>query len=514
MFACFPPDAAESLMRLVFRTGAKRLSAWCWYLLIAALLTGCVADSYRDAPQAPDKAWHPARSPGAASDFSVASNPEVLGEGADVRVNATYNLAQLIDLAQKNNPSTRVAWERARQAALAVGMVEASFLPVLTGNVIGGWTEVVTPVPDLQGGTRDLSTTVQGAHPNLALQWLVFDFGQRQAWREAAKQDALAANVSFNGTHQALIYAVTQAYYRYDLAETSVKLADQALRNSREVKSAAEARMQNGTGTRIEVAQANQLAAQAKLRRVQAEDSRLDAYQELIGAVGISPRSQIRIVSVANRRLPTASSVPTDRIIETALARRPDVLASYAAVKASKANERAADAAFLPKVYLSGIAASNQTGFQVNNLPEVGVDSGSTGVFVGVSIPLYDGGIRNARRKRAKSETAAARAGLEQTRQTATREIVIASDNLRSALEAFSAASELKAAASLTYDAAFDAYRNGLGTITDVTFADTGLLEARQAQADAHAAALVAAASLAFSLGAMTSAAAPVVASQ
>ncbi len=483
-------------------------------MFLAVVLSGCVADSYRDAPRAPDQAWHPADAPAGASDFSVARNPEALGKGTDVRVNATYNLAQLIDLAQKSNPSTRIAWEHARQAALAVGMVEASFLPVLTGNIIGGWSEVVTPLPDLEGRTRNLTTTVSGAQANLALQWLVFDFGERQAWREAAKQNALAANVGFNGTHQALIYAVTQAYYRYDLAVTSVRLAEQALRNSREVKSAADARMRNGTGTKIEVAQAKQLAAQAKLRRVQTEDARLDAYQELIGAVGVSPRSQIRIVSVANQRLPAASAMPTDRIIETALARRPDVLASYAAVKASKANERAADAAFLPKVYLSGVAASNQSGFQVDNLPDIGAMSSSTGVFVGISIPIYDGGIRSSSRKRAQSQTAAARAGLEQTRQTATREIVIASDNLRSALEAYSAASELKAAANLTYDAAFDAYRNGLGTITDVTIADTGLLEARQAQADAHAAALVAAASLAFSLGAMTSSAAPGLASQ
>ncbi|PVB60470.1 TolC family protein [Labrenzia sp. 011] len=478
-------------------------------LCVAAILSGCVADSYRDAPSAPDQAWHPKDSTGASSDFSVPANPEVAGSSREVKVNATYGLAELIDLAQKNHPSTRVAWERARQAALSVGMVEATFLPVLTGNVIGGWSEVVTPVPDIEGGTFDLTTTVKGATPNLALQWLVFDFGQRQAWRDAAKQNAFAANVGFNGTHQALIYGVTQAYYRYDLAQTNVKIADQAVRNSREVMAAAESRFKNGTGTKIEVAQANQLAAQARLRRVQAVDARRDAYHELIGAVGISPRSEIRIVSVADRRLPRASALPTDKLIETALARRPDVLASYAAVKASEANERAATAEFLPKVYLSGIAASNQTGFQVGNLPEVGVQTGSTGVFVGVSIPLYDGGLRSASRKRAQSVTASAQASFEQTRNTAMREIVIASDNLRSSLEAYAAATELRAAASLTFDAAFDAFRNGLGTITDVTLADSGLLDARQAQAEAHAASLVAAASLAFSLGAMTSSTSP-----
>src|ERR1700687_3616297 len=33
----------------------------------------------------------------------------------------TYNLAELIDIAQRSNPETRVAWERVRMAACDVG---------------------------------------------------------------------------------------------------------------------------------------------------------------------------------------------------------------------------------------------------------------------------------------------------------------------------------------------------------------------------------------------------------
>ncbi len=45
----------------------------------------------------------------------------------------------------------------------------------------------------------------------------------------------------------------------------------------------------------------------------------------------------------------------------------------------------------------------------------------------------------------------------------------------------------------------------GLGTVTVATEAETGLLDARLAKADAHAASLIAAANLAFAVGAMTS---------
>jgi hypothetical protein len=38
-----------------------------------------------------------------------------------------------------------------------------------------------------------------------------------------------------------------------------------------------------------------------------------------------------------------------------------------------------------------------------------------------------------------------------------------------------------------TYDAALAAYRDGVGTVDAATAADTALLDAREAQADAHA---------------------------
>ena len=41
-----------------------------------------------------------------------------------------YTLAELIDLAQRTNPETRVAWERARQAAADVGLVESEYYPL------------------------------------------------------------------------------------------------------------------------------------------------------------------------------------------------------------------------------------------------------------------------------------------------------------------------------------------------------------------------------------------------
>src|SRR5215468_2206698 len=53
-----------------------------------------------------------------------------------------YELVELIDLAQRVNPETRVAWEDARRAASAVGLVKSEYFPMLSLAALGGYKSV------------------------------------------------------------------------------------------------------------------------------------------------------------------------------------------------------------------------------------------------------------------------------------------------------------------------------------------------------------------------------------
>ena len=58
-----------------------------------------------------------------------------------------YELDELIDLAERVNPDTRVAWEVARQAAIAMGLGESEYFPVLTLAALGGYRSTAFPAP-------------------------------------------------------------------------------------------------------------------------------------------------------------------------------------------------------------------------------------------------------------------------------------------------------------------------------------------------------------------------------
>lgn len=90
---------------------------------------------------------------------------------------------------------------------------------------------------------------------------------------------------------------------------------------------------------------------------------------------------------------------------------------------------------------------------------------------------------------------------LEQVRDEATREIVSAGDELRTSLSAVEAAAAVASAARISFDAALDAYRHGVASITEATRSESALLEAQNASTDAYSSSLGAAATLALAAG-------------
>src|ERR1700678_4026209 len=65
----------------------------------------------------------------------------------EVDANKKYELAELIDLAERINPETKVAWEQARQAASAVGLVQSQYYPVLALQAAASDARAPAPLP-------------------------------------------------------------------------------------------------------------------------------------------------------------------------------------------------------------------------------------------------------------------------------------------------------------------------------------------------------------------------------
>jgi outer membrane protein len=499
-----------------------------WLIALAvAGLAGCATSSLDLAPPAADRPWQPQTDaaggivPGPARSGSAS---EASGEGytlprsaalasiepaAALDANHPYTLPELIDLAESTNPLTRIAWNDARNAALAAGIAKAAYLPQITATAMGGYQAASGSASTLLGNVST-NTDIHGTVSVLALQWLLFDFGGRRARVDAATQLSLAANIAFTAVHQHVIHDVSVAYYAYEAAYEREQTAQQSLDNANGILAAARARFSHGVGTVVEVAQATQNEAQARLVKVQADGALSDSYLSLVSALGISPLSKPAIAALPPRALSPALHQSVDQIVADAIARRPDVQGAYALEQANQAKIRAAEASFMPKVFLAATAAYGTGSTAITAIPSVGDQAAtvnlngsrrSGSVFLGVTIPLYDGGLRSAVLMQARNDADSASAQLTRTKDEAVRQVVAAQNALSTSLASNDAAKALVAAAQTTYDAAFSAYRHGVGSITDALLAQNQLLAAQNAYADTYSAALSAAASLALATG-------------
>lgn len=517
-------------------------------------LAHCATAALETAPPSPDRPWQPTTSetgelvpPGQAQamphrglrlpdGYTLPSNPAVLTRASSPelppRPGRPYALAELIDIAQSTNPATRRAWNTARDAALAVGIARSIYLPQLTATVVGGYTHsgqeggnvslsnagqigaaINNGLNTLDGVTRNRDTTRSGSGEvqTLGMQWLLFDFGKRDATIEAARQAQIATNVLFTAAHQQTIYAVTTAFHTHAAAEARLTLVRQALANARAVQMAAEARLKHGQGTIVDVTQAQQITAQNELRLVRAQGDVQDTLLALATAMGVTAEGEIATETMSGRALTLQDATLTDAMVKTAVSRRPDVLAAYAAARAARNQVTAAHDEFLPKIFVSGNIAYTTGHLALSSVPGIGSDSTptlnlssnrfSSLILGGISVPVFDGGLRAAMLKQAQNHSDSAETTLRDTVNNATRQIVTAENAVHTSLAAYAAATRLETAARTSFDAAFAAYRSGAGSLTQATIAQNALLDATVSRSDAYHAALIAAASLAFATG-------------
>ena len=484
--------------------------------LAGCMLLGACNDTRDLAPASPDTPWQfepskeaptaPAPAAGGARQFAVPENTAVqLPSPADIDPNHVYSLVELIDVAQRRNPSTRVAWEQARQAAINVGIARAAYLPALTASAVAGWEHFVTPFPSNFVPQGFIIFNAQEVIPQLAVNYLLLDFGGRAAAVEAAGQLSIAGNVAFTAAHQQLIFNVARAYFTLDGADAAVRAARQGLADAQVVQQSAEGLFGRGLDTIVDVQLARRATAQAQYDFAQANTAQHDAIYTLLAAMDLPPTTKLRVADASARPLPPRTARTVDDVLGEALRRRPDLLADVAKLRATDAEIAAARSALAPKVSLGANVQGNLGRLNVDNSPYFSVNKPQGAALLKFEWPLYTGGLLQNKLSLAQSKREEAAAALQERTDQALREVALAYDQVDTGLLQYDAAIALQTASEAAFHSASNSYAHGVGTLTDATSAQTGLATARAAVARAHTQSLVNAAALAFATGQLTS---------
>jgi len=444
----------------------------------------------RDVSREPGTAWTPR--PGDAVPTFVPGErppalPPELAEQAD-----RLSLAQLVDAALRESPSTRVAWQTARAAAAQYGQARGAYYPSVEASAAGVYEQLREPqgTIEFRGGFGEVGAT---------LSYLLLDFGGRDASVDAARQALVAANWNQNQAIQDVLLNVAVAYDTYIGAKAEVRAAQANLRDAETSLHAADARLQYGAGTIADVYQARADQAQATLVLVGARGAVETARGVLATAVGW--RADTRFdVAAAPASLPLADvEHAVDRLIESAQRDRPALAAARARVLQQQAVLRQAESALWPTLHGDG-------GFQQQwvNKDEGGPNEQNTNYRAGIRVtaPIFEGfALRNAVRS-ARATLAATRAQLELSEQEVIDDVWTAYYAFRTAAEQLDATRTLLASAQESYDVSSERYRLGAGDIVQLLNTQSTLAAARATLVSAETALYVGYAQLLHAIGA------------
>src|SRR5229473_1779816 len=447
-------------------------------LTLQLLLAITVANARNDPPPSSDRTWSPPNLPNYERELAEYRFNEAQGSShVSINPRKIYGLAELIDIAERNNPDTRVAWERARQAAAAVGLSER-----ITG-----------------GGS--LVTEARVYRGELDAKWLLLDFGERTAVVATAREELMMANVGFNGTHQKIVFQVTERFYQLGTARQKVLVSQSALEAAQTVEQAVQARIDNGLATKPELLQAQQQTAQSAFEVEATTGVESDARVALVESIGLLPTVPLHVADLGQRSTSEQTNGSVDELIARALSQRPDLVAKLANVHAKQNEIRRVRAEYYPKVAIDAHATETELDVSIANSPYFGDRRPTYGVFLTASVPIFDGFARRHKMEMAEAELRGAENELAGARDSAVREVWKAYTDFKTALRKQESAAKLVTASQNAFDAVLESYKNGLSTYPELVSAERNLASARSVSHDTQAAIYTAAAALALSTG-------------
>lgn len=408
----------------------------------------------------------------------------------------TYTLAELIDIAESNNPETRVAWERARAEAASLGVARSELYPTLSAAALSQ-----TGRADVFFGNRFDGQVVQNFEAALDLGYTVFDFGARRGRIDAARDRLLAANFAFNDTHRNVIFQVEQSYYRVLSAIGQEDAARASLANAQAVQEAAEDRLAHGLATLPDVLEARSATAQAEFDLQSVLGAEEIARGDLATALGERASLTVKVQPLDQLPVPDSISDTVETAIDRALAQRPDLMQQVAEIRSENARVQEARAAYYPTFSLD-VAPAAQSLYGLQSPYDWSHTANLTGeLSFSLKWTVFDGGARKNRLLQARANVHEAEAQAEVKRDQVADEVWTAYSNLNTAFRQRQAALALLQAATQSYEAALQSYNYGVRNLLDVTAAQRTLAQARSTDVFARTQVLTSFADLAFRTG-------------
>ncbi len=386
----------------------------------------------------------------------------------------TYSLPDLIDVAERHNPTTRAGWENARAAAARLGVARSELLPDLTAVAMTNTTR-----DGVLLGNSFVRQTLGLYQPMLQVSYLAFDFGNRSARIDEVRQQLVAANLNFNQSLLDVLFETSRRYYQLLNAQGQREAAQLNFDNAETVRKAVDARLAVGLATLPDALEARAAAAQAGFT-LQSVIGDVDVRRgDLLALLGAAPTEALQVKPLGELPTPDHFDLDVHFATERGLALRPELGARVAERDAARDEMRSARSAFLPTLDFQGQGGEVRAYGRQNQLNDTYAGPlEEWNVNLNLRWEIFDGGRRTSQLAEAHADEKRAEAQINETRDGIEQQVWTAYVGVRTAFYQRDASAVLVTASKASYDAALKSYQYGLRSTVDVVSAQRTLAQA------------------------------------
>ncbi len=360
-------------------------------------------------------------------------------------------LDELIETAVQGNSNIQLAAARLAKARSMLSAAEANRWPQAGlstgGNHQGG------PLINAAGGSGTLWTLSGNASYEVDL------FGRLANEVSVATLDTQSREALLTSARLIVQADVAQAYFGIRLLDAERAVVRNTVSTYRETLRVTERRFEMGSVAELDVARLRVDVASAEAEALALDRRRAEIEHALAVLLGQTASSFSVAEATDDDWKATLPLIPAD-IPSTVLARRPDIAAAQRTMQASQARLGIAKAAWFPSLSLT-----TQQGFASPNLRDlIMIASRAWGVGALLSLPLFDGGRKEAAVQGAAAELEGALATYREQILVAVKEVEDQLSALRLLTDQAQAQSRALAAASRATALANSRYNSGLAS--------------------------------------------------
>jgi len=402
------------------------------------------------------------------------------------------SLEQAHKLALEQHPRISVAELRALAARQVTREARAGFFPNLSANVVAVGTSKDNTRLAAIGGLNNPSIFERNAE-GLTLTQLITDFGRTANLTSSAKLHAEAEENNVQATREQVLLEVDAAYYGALQADSIRRVGEQTVATRQSFVDQVTALASNKLRSDLDVSFARVNLEEGKLLLSRAQNDQQAAFAQLSTLMGMR---EPKAYTIREQTIPTELSTNAATLVEQALAVRPEILRLRNEHESALKFARAERALHYPTI--SAVGSAGVVPIHDPQLPDNYAAAG-----VGLSMPLFVGGLYSARQKEAALRAEAAQAALRDEENNVIRDVRIAWLNAQNSFERLRISGQLQENAQRSYDLAEARYKNGISSIVELNQAQLNKVSAEIEFADTKYEYLLRRSALDFQTGAL-----------